>query len=169
MTGFGYDLERHLAALRRYARALRRDRVDADDLVQDALTRALSRAGQFRHGTNLRAWLFAIMHSIHVNQVRQRGARPDELPVDDVAARLVSPARQEAHIELDEMRTALAELPEEQRQVLLLVAVEGMKYEEVARVAGIPVGTVMSRLSRAREALRQRLQMPDRAALRRAR
>ena len=155
---FGIELEVHIASLRRYARALVRDRSDADDLVQEALTRALSRADKFIVGTNLRAWLFTIMHNVHVNQVRSRAARPVEVAVDSVVeSRMSEPANQEARVELGEMMRVLDTLPTEQRQVLLLVALEGLKYEEVAAVLEVPIGTVMSRLSRAREAVRVRL------------
>ena len=158
MSRFGIELEVHIASLRRYARALVRNRSDADDLVQEALARALSYADKFAAGSNLRAWLFTIMHNVHVNQLRSRAARPAEVPVDDVLeARLSQPANQEARVELGEMLRVLDGLPQEQRQVLLLVALEGMKYEEVAQVLEVPIGTVMSRLSRAREAVRQRL------------
>ncbi len=158
MSIFGIELEVHIASLRRYARALVRDRNDADDLVQEALARALSRADKFMAGTNLRAWLFTIMHNVHVNQVRARAARPVEVPVDGVVeSRLSEPANQEARVELGEMMRVLDTLPTEQRQVLLLVALEGLKYEEVAAVLEVPIGTVMSRLSRAREAVRVRL------------
>ena len=155
---FGIELEVHIASLRRYARALVRDRSDADDLVQEALTRALSRADKFIVGTNLRAWLFTIMHNVHVNQVRSRAARPVEVAVDSVVeSRMSEPANQEARVELGEMMRVLDTLPAEQRQVLLLVALDGLKYEEVAAVLEVPIGTVMSRLSRAREAVRVRL------------
>ncbi|UEM02115.1 sigma-70 family RNA polymerase sigma factor [Skermanella rosea] len=157
MSRFGTELEVQIASLRRYARALLRDRNDADDLVQESLARALSRADRFKPGTNLRAWLFTIMHNVHVNQVRQKISRPDEVPVEDYEMRLTTPARQETSIELRDMSRALADLPEEQRQVLLLVALEGLKYDEVAAVLQIPIGTVMSRLSRAREAVRIKL------------
>lgn len=158
MSTFGIELEVHIASLRRYARALVRDRADADDLVQESLARALSRADKFLAGTNLRAWLFTIMHNVHVNQVRGRASRPAEVPVEDVAeARLSQPASQEARVELGEMSRILDGLPIEQRQVLLLVALEGLKYDEVARMLNVPIGTVMSRLSRAREAVRLRL------------
>lgn len=161
MSKFGVELEVHIASLRRYARALLRERADAEDLVQESLTRALSRADTFKAGTNLRAWLFTIMHNVHVNQIRQKVSRPVEVPVEDVEPRLVSPARQEARVELGEMGRILETLPAEQRQVLLLVALEGLKYEEVAEVLGVPIGTVMSRLSRAREAVRQKLAHED--------
>lgn len=157
VTNFGVELEGHIASLRRYARALLRDKADAEDLVQEALARALSRADKFRPGTNLRAWLFTILHNVHVNQVRQKVSRPDEVPVEDVEYRLASPARQEERIELRDMSRALDALPLEQRQVLLLVALEGLKYDEVAEALGVPIGTVMSRLSRGREAVRARL------------
>jgi len=156
-TDIGAEIGRHLGPLRRYARALLRDRSEADDLVQDSVTRALSRVHCYRPGTNLRAWLFTIMHNVHVNQVRQKVARPDGVAVEEAAPRLVTPASQEDHVELRDMARVLGDLPAEQRQVLLLVALEGLKYDEVAQVLDIPIGTVMSRLSRAREALRQRL------------
>lgn len=167
VTNFGVELEVHIASLRRYARALLRDRADAEDLVQEALARALSRADKFRPGTNLRAWLFTILHNVHVNQVRQKVSRPDDVPVEDVEHRLVSPARQEERIELRDMSRALDALPLEQRQVLLLVALEGLKYDEVAEALGVPVGTVMSRLSRGREAIRARLAGEKGVSLRR--
>lgn len=157
MSLFGVDLPAHIASLRRYARALLRDRNDAEDLVQDALARALSRAEHFEVGTNLRAWLFTILHNVHINQLRQRMARPANVPLDDVAPFLAEPAQQETHVAVREVHRALAGLSDEQRQVLLLVAVEGMKYDEVASVLGVPIGTVMSRLSRAREAMRTTL------------
>lgn len=167
VTNFGVELEVHIASLRRYARALLHDRADAEDLVQEALARALSRADKFRPGTNLRAWLFTILHNVHVNQVRQKVSRPDEVPVEDVEYRLVSPARQEERIELRDMSRALDALPLEQRQVLLLVALEGLKYDEVAEALGVPIGTVMSRLSRGREAIRARLAGEKGVSLRR--
>jgi len=157
VSKFGAELEVHIASLRRYACALLRNRSDVDDLVQDTLARALSRADRFESGTNMRAWLFTILHNTHVNQVRQRSSRPAEVAVEDVEHRLVVAADQEVRVELAEMLRVLDGLPTDQRQVLLLVALEGMKYDEVAGVLGIPIGTVMSRLSRAREAVRTRL------------
>jgi RNA polymerase sigma-70 factor, ECF subfamily len=157
LSGFGGELEIHIASLHRYARALLRNRVDAEDLVQEALLRAVSRAETFKTGTNLRAWLFTILHNVHVNQFRGKAARPEEVPVESVEARLVSPPRQEDRVELREMMRVVDCLPEEQRKVLLLVAVEGMKYDEVAKVLDVPIGTVMSRLSRAREAVRLKM------------
>ncbi|MFP5514472.1 MAG: sigma-70 family RNA polymerase sigma factor [Alphaproteobacteria bacterium] len=167
MSKFGVDLEVHIASLRRYARALMRNSADAEDLVQEALTRAVARADSFQAGTNLRAWLFTILHNVHVNQVRSKAARPQEVDVDDVESKLVTPARQEERVELREMMSAVGELPEEQRKVLLLVALEGLKYDEVADMLGVPIGTVMSRLSRAREAVRAKLANEGGVTLRR--
>jgi RNA polymerase sigma-70 factor (ECF subfamily) len=148
--------ERHaivdlIPRLRRYARALVGDRFAADDLVQDTLERAWTKFHLYRGGTDLRAWLFTVMHNVHVNRVR--ALRPidaitDELP--EVAQRAV----QGDSLMVRDMDRALAKLPEEQREVLLLVALEDLSYEEAARAIGIPIGTVMSRLSRARERLR---------------
>jgi RNA polymerase sigma-70 factor (ECF subfamily) len=167
LSKFGVDLEVHIASLRRYARALMRNSADAEDLVQVALTRAVARADSFQAGTNLRAWLFTILHNVHVNQVRSKAARPQEVDVDDVESKLVSPPRQEERVELREMMRAVDELPEEQRKVLLLVALEGLKYDEVADMLGVPIGTVMSRLSRAREAVRAKLANEGAVTLRR--
>jgi RNA polymerase sigma-70 factor (ECF subfamily) len=155
------EIATHIASMRRYALALLRDRGDADDLVQEALARALSRVHQFRPGTNLRAWLFTILHNVHVNHIRAKVVRPGEVPVEDVEMRLGVPGRQDARIELRDMARAVEALPEEQRRVLLMVGLEGMKYDEVATALGIPIGTVMSRLSRAREAVRQRIAGSD--------
>ncbi|HEY0837656.1 MAG TPA: sigma-70 family RNA polymerase sigma factor [Azospirillum sp.] len=167
MSSFGAELEVHIASLRRYARALLRNRTDAEDLVQEALARAIGRADTFKAGTNMRAWLFTILHNVHVNQVRSRASRPDEVPMEAVESRLTTPARQEERVEVREMMRILDELPDEQRQVLLLVALEGLKYEEVAEMIGVPIGTVMSRLSRGREAVRAKLANGAAVALRR--
>ncbi len=157
MGKFGVELEVHIASLRRYARSLLRNHVDAEDLVQEALARAIARSDSFQTGTNLRAWLFTILHNIHVNQIRSRASHPDEVPIDAVEHRLTTPPRQEERVEVREMMRAVDELPLEQRQVLMLVALEGLKYDEVAEVLGVPIGTVMSRLSRAREAVRTKM------------
>lgn len=137
--------------LRRYARALTGDATRADDLVQDTLERALSRLSLWRRG-NLRAWLFAIMHNLFVNQVRS----PQRLEFADDHALLDAPARptQTDNLELHDLYTALQGLPAEQREVLLLVALEELTYEEAAKVLAVPIGTIMSRLSRARSRLR---------------
>jgi RNA polymerase sigma-70 factor (ECF subfamily) len=137
--------------LRRYARALAGDRASADDLVQDTLERAWAKLHLYRRGTDLRAWLFTVMHNVHVNKVR--AARSTD-PLDDEMPELAQRAAQSDALVVRDLDRAIARLPAEQRAVLLLVTLEEMSYEQVARTLGIPVGTVMSRLSRAREKLR---------------
>ena len=150
------DIVAEVPRLRRYARVLLRDQVAADDLVQDCLERALSRLHLFRPGTNLRAWLFTIMHNLHVNAViRARRERPASN--GDAASEgfdcAVAPAQGEG-LAVRDMARALDQLTSEQRAVVLLVGVEGLTYAETAAVLDVPVGTVMSRLARGRERLR---------------
>lgn len=137
--------------LRRYARALVGERAGADDLVQDTLERAWTKLHLYRRGTDLRAWLFTVMHNVHVNKLR--AARPTD-PLDDAMPELAQRAPQADALMVRDLDRAIARLPADQRAVLLLVTLEEMSYEEVARTLGIPIGTVMSRLSRAREKLR---------------
>jgi RNA polymerase sigma-70 factor (ECF subfamily) len=147
----------HIAALRRYARALLGDRIDAEDLVQDCLARALSRAHLWRPGSDLRAWLFTILHNIHVNNLRSH--RAHIAAADATYGQVVVAAQpdQDARLELRDLERALGRIPEEQRQVLLLVGMEGMSYEEAARIVGVPIGTIMSRVARGRDALRRHM------------
>ena len=148
-----HQILEHIPRLRRYARALLGDRYAADDLVQDTLERAWNKFHLWRPGSDLRAWLFAIMHNVFVNQVRSKRSEiertMEELPV--VAVR----ATQSDSLEIADVERSLRELPDEQREVLLLVAIEEMTYDEVSRALAIPIGTVMSRLSRARERMRR--------------
>jgi RNA polymerase sigma-70 factor (ECF subfamily) len=137
--------------LRRYARALVGDRATADDLVQDTLERAWAKLHLYRRGTDLRAWLFTVMHNVHVNRVR--AARPTDM-LEDEMPELAQRASQGDGLLVRDLDRAIARLPAEQSAVLLLVTLEEMSYDEVARALGIPIGTVMSRLSRAREKLR---------------
>lgn len=156
MAGFGTDIAEHIAPLRRYALRLVRDQMeDADDLVQDSLVRALSRRDLFEPGTNLRSWLMTIMHNIHANDMRRRVGRPDSVDLDTVSHRLTRPSNQMDRMILRDVVRGLAALPRDQRRVVLLIAVAGLKYDEVARLVDIPSGTVMSRVSRARDTLRQ--------------
>jgi RNA polymerase sigma-70 factor (ECF subfamily) len=138
--------------LRRYARALVGERAGADDLVQDTLERAWSKLHLYRRGTDLRAWLFTVMHNVHVNKLR--AARPTD-PLDEAMPELAQRAAQADALLVRDLDRAIARLPADQRAVLLLVTLEEMSYEEVARTLGIPIGTVMSRLSRARDKLRR--------------
>ena len=137
--------------LRRYARALVGDRATADDLVQDTLERAWAKLHLYRRGTDLRAWLFTVMHNVHVNRVR--ASRVTD-PLEDEMPELAQRAPQGDALLVRDLDRGITRLPAEQRAVLLLVTLEEMSYEQVARTLGIPIGTVMSRLSRAREKLR---------------
>jgi len=137
--------------LRRYARALVGDRATADDLVQDTLERAWVKFHLYRDGTDLRAWLFTVMHNVHVNRIR---ATRSTDPLDDELPEMAQRGTQGDALIVRDLDRAVVRLPDEQREVLLLVALEDMSYEEVARALGIPIGTVMSRLSRAREKMR---------------
>ena len=148
--------------LRRYARALTGDRAAADDLVQDTLERALSRFHLWRRGSDLRAWLFTIMHNIFVNQVRARMRYPHQALDEPTADALQY--REPDWSDLKDIGDALARLPVEQRTVVLLVGLEQFTYDEAARVLEVPIGTVMSRLSRARERMRVLLGGDFRAA-----
>jgi RNA polymerase sigma-70 factor (ECF subfamily) len=148
----------HIPRLRRYARALVGDRYIADDLVQDTLERAWNKFSLWRQGSDLRAWLFTIMHNVFVNQARRRRYEieqaMEELPAVGVRA------TQGDQLELEDVDRALRALTPEQREVVLLIAVEQLTYDEVGRALGIPIGTVMSRLSRGRERMRQLLGDP---------
>jgi RNA polymerase sigma-70 factor (ECF subfamily) len=147
-------IEAEIPHLRRFARYIVRDVDRADDLVQECLTRAIAKLHTWTPGTNLRAWLFVILKNCHINDVRRQ--RPcSEIPADHPLLRV--PASQDAHISLLEVRDAFLNLSEEHREVLLLVAIEGLQYEEAAAILRVPLGTVRSRLSRARQALRDAL------------
>lgn len=138
--------------LRRYARALAGNREDADDLVQDTLERAWTKSSLWSGVADMRAWLFGIMHNVHVDRVR----RPRLATVDldeDTPEVPVAPAHNDRLAVLD-LQAALDQLPLEQKEIVLLVALEDMAYADVAKTLGIPIGTVMSRLSRGRERLR---------------
>ena len=145
------DIVAEIPRLRRYVRALTGEAVRADDLVQDTLERALGKWSLWGAG-NLRAWLFSIMHNLFVNQARS--PRLVDYPGDDALPDLPTRATQNDALELRDFAHSLSRLPEEQREVVLLVALEDLSYGDTAKVLGVPVGTVMSRLSRGRERLR---------------
>jgi RNA polymerase sigma-70 factor, ECF subfamily len=147
-------IEPMIPALRRYARALLRDRSAADDLVQDCLERAIGRWHQRRPGGDPRTWAFTILHNLALTRLQRMANRPPQIAIEDADERQLGRAAcQEDGLRYRELLTALSQLPEEQRTVLLLVTVEELSYVETAKVLGIPVGTVMSRLSRARDRL----------------
>jgi RNA polymerase sigma-70 factor (ECF subfamily) len=162
MSQFHRLVEREIPRLRRYARALTRRADRADDLVQETLVRAIAKSDLWQAGTDIRAWLFTIMHNQHVNMVRR--AMRDEATVDieQMSSSLVAITDPTASRQLRELDTALARLPAEHREVILLVGLEGLSYEAAAQILDVPVGTVRSRLSRGRDALRQLMGMPER-------
>jgi RNA polymerase sigma-70 factor (ECF subfamily) len=152
------QVEPLIPALRRYARALVRNRANADDLVQDCLERAVSRWHQRRDG-DVRAWLFTILHNLAISQFRQSATRGRHVSIDETNEDDFGEAAvQEQKLMYQDVLSKLAKLPEDQRAVLLLVAVEDLSYGDAAKVLNIPVGTVMSRLSRARERLQQEIE-----------
>lgn len=157
---FADQAMQYIPRLRRYARALTGDAGAADDLVQDALERALVKQKLWREGTDLRAWLFTVMHNVFVNQVRS-AAVSRTMALEESMAEQPQPQGAD-RLEIRDLDAALQRLPEEQRAVVLLVGLEQMTYEEAARVLEVPIGTVMSRLSRGRERLRRLMQgLPD--------
>jgi RNA polymerase sigma-70 factor (ECF subfamily) len=159
MSGsFNDQLIAVLPRLRRFARGLTGSAVEADDLVQAACERALSRAHQFQEGTRFDSWMFRIVQTIWIDQLRSRDTRKEEAEEEGVHVGTDEPGRRaEARLALQEVRNALKELPAEQRAALLLVTVDGLSYREAAEVAEVPVGTIMSRLARARIALQAKL------------
>jgi RNA polymerase sigma-70 factor, ECF subfamily len=155
MDDFAKNVEAQIPRLRRYARALTREDVQADDLVQDCLVRALAKKHLWQEGTDLRAWLFTILHNQHVNGVR-RGIREGTIvELSDTLPPVRRDAAQGHRLNLRDLDRAMALLPDEQRSVILLIGLEGMAYEQAAKIMGVPVGTIRSRLSRGRDMLRR--------------
>jgi len=161
MNDFGSLVEAEIPRLRRYARALTRDVIRADDLVQGCLVRAVAKQHLWQPGTDLRAWLFTILHNQHVNEVRRSMREGNNVSIEDAAPMLTTQSNAFDTVQLRDLETAIAKLPQEQRQVILLVGLEGMRYDEVAVILGVPVGTVRSRLSRGRDQLRKLMGMDD--------
>ena len=148
-----------LPHLMRYARALTRDTDAAEDLVQDCASRALSRLHLFQAGTNMRAWLFTVLHNLHRQNLRKASRRPASTQMsEEIENRLAAVDDATQRLSLRDLDHAVADLPEEQRQVVLLIGLEDMSYQETATILDIPVGTVMSRLARARERLRRAME-----------
>jgi RNA polymerase sigma-70 factor (ECF subfamily) len=162
MNEFGRLLEKEIPRLRRYAFALTRNMSRADDLVQDTLVRAIAKQRCWQWGTNLRAWLFVLMHNQNVNGVRRCAREGITVEVDDtwpvLAAATDAPT---AALSLRDLDRALAQIPEERRQVILLIGLEGASYEEAATILDVPIGTIRSRLSRGRESLRTLMDRGD--------
>lgn len=154
MQQFLDEIEGCIPALRRYARALTRDPDGADDLVQDCIERAIRKRRLWSPTGPLRAWLFKMLLNIYRNDLRRNRRRGDQVPIDGLPVEPATPAPQPGRIALSEMARAIGALPDAQREALLLVAVDGASYQEAAGILGIPAGTLMSRLGRARTALR---------------
>ena len=163
MADFHNLIEREIPRLRRYARALTRSADRADDLVQETLLRAIAKAHLWQAGTDIRAWLFTIMHNQYVNMVRSAMRGEATVDIEQMSSSLVATTDPTASRQLRELERALACLPGEQREVILLVGLEGMSYEAAAQVLSVPIGTIRSRLSRARDALRGLLDLPEKA------
>jgi RNA polymerase sigma-70 factor (ECF subfamily) len=157
-------IEAEIPYLRRYARALVGGQDAADDLVQDALERAIQRFGQFQAGTNLRAWLFTILHNMRCDQYRRVVRRPVEIPIEDAPQQASTRASQSDGLHLEDFKRAFERLSEPHREVLVLVGLEGMDYQYAAAILGVEVGTVKSRVFRARESLRREQLMLERPA-----
>lgn len=152
------EMAAHLQSLRRYALVLVRNRADAEDLVQETLLRALSRAETFRPGADMRVWLFRIMHNAHVSTKRRDQTR-DAYAREQIAAGVpAQPASQHDRLEAQAVLHALEKLPEGQREAVALMAVEDLRYSDAAAILDVPLGTFMSRISRGREALRRLLE-----------
>jgi RNA polymerase sigma-70 factor (ECF subfamily) len=150
-------LQEHIVGLRRYAIALLSDPIEAEDLVQECLVRALSRAHLWSRVRDHRAYLFTILHNIYVDQRKQYRRAGQQIPIDEATAQLKCLPDQEHRIEIRDFRRGLNELPESYKTVILLIGLEGMTYRQAAETLGVPIGTIMSRLCRGREILRQRM------------
>jgi RNA polymerase sigma-70 factor, ECF subfamily len=158
-TRFSDQLIAVLPRLRRFARGLTGSASEADDLVQAACERALAREHQFQEGTRFDSWMFRIVQTIWIDQLRSRDVRKEDGDVPEQRLGTDEPVRRvEARLALVEVRRAIDRLPPDQRSTLMLVTVEGLTYKEAADVAGVPVGTIMSRLARARMALQTQLE-----------
>lgn len=154
MQQFLDEMEACIPALRRYARALTRDADRADDLVQDCIERAIRKRRLWAPTGPLRAWLFKLLLNLYRNELRASRRRGQQVPLDEMLVEPAVPPPQPGRIALAEMSRAIERLPDEQREALLLVVLEGTSYQEAAGIIGIPAGTLMSRLARARAALR---------------
>lgn len=155
MSLFQHPIIEHIPSLRRYARALTGGRPDdADDLVQDTLERAYAKWHLWRIGSDLRPWLFSIMHNLFVSQVTQLKSRASHVTLDDMSE-IATRATQSERLEGLDIAAAVTRLSPELREVLLLIALEDFSYAQTAKALGIPIGTVMSRLARARQRLRE--------------
>jgi RNA polymerase sigma-70 factor (ECF subfamily) len=155
MAAAHQEIQAEIPYLRRYARALVRDVGAADDLVQNGLTRALAKLHLWQEGTNLRAWLVTILRNQHIDDIRRTLRAGRSVELSEAERLLTQPAEQDKRLELRDLDRVLARLPEEQRAVIILVGLKGMAYQDAGELLGMKVGTVRSRLSRGRDALRR--------------
>jgi RNA polymerase sigma-70 factor (ECF subfamily) len=159
-ANFKAELIELLPSMRAFARSLTRNPAQADDLVQDTLVKALANVERFEPGTNLRAWLFTILRNHFYSQLRKA-----KREVEDVegryAARLSSRPEQDGSIDLEDFKVAFAQLAPDHREVLTLVGASGCSYEEAAQICGCAVGTIKSRVNRARKKLTEILGLED--------
>jgi RNA polymerase sigma-70 factor, ECF subfamily len=161
MNEFGRLLEKEIPRLRRYAFALSHNMSRADDLVQDTLVRAIAKQGCWQWGTNLRAWLFTLMHNQNVNRARRNAREGMAVEFDDKWPFPTAATDPAAGLSLRDLDRALAGICEEQRRVILLIGLEGISYKEAATILDVPIGTIRSRLSRGRESLRTLMDRRD--------
>ena len=162
------DLAAQIPAIRRYARVLTRNADDAEDFVQSCLKRAIRRFSLFERGTNLRRWLFTIMHNEFVSTIRRTSRRGATVPLEDWHGELAVTGRQDEALQMRDLVRALGSLPGRDRQILYLIGIEGRTYENTAEILRLPTGTVKSRLFRAREKLRAGMEGAPRGILARA-
>lgn len=155
MNPVNEQIIQQIPKLRRYARGLTGHKDQADDLVQDCLARALAKISLWQQGSNLQGWLFTIMHNIFINDRQKQANNIHSIPFDEQVNLVAFGAEPEQAMHTDDMLKLLMKLTPAHREVLLLVSIEGQAYEEVASILNIPLGTVMSRLHRAREAMRK--------------
>ena len=162
MNEFGRLLEKEIPRLRRYAVAMTRDMSRADNLVQDTLVRAIAKQSFWQSGTDLRAWLFTIMHNQNVNWVRRRVREGTAIGFDDEWPFPIAATDPTGGLSLRDLDRALTGIPEQQRQVILLIGLEDISYKEAAMILDVPIGTIRSRLSRGRQSLRTLMDWRDR-------
>jgi RNA polymerase sigma-70 factor (ECF subfamily) len=155
MDEFGKSVEAQIPRLRRYAQALTHNELHVDDLVHDCLVRALSKKDHWQQGTNLRAWLFTILHNEFINNLRRSASEGASVAISETEPSLACEPNQEQKLELRDLHRALGQLSAEKRAVILLVSVEDARYDAVAKILGIPTGTVGSRLYHGRNELRR--------------
>lgn len=153
-------LVKNIPSLRAFAFSLCGNAARADDLVQETMVKAWANFGSFQEGTNLRAWLFTILRNEFYSQMRKKGREVEDAD-GQIADRQPALGNQESHLELQNLKSALAKLPEDQREAIILVGASGLAYDEAADICGVPVGTMKSRVSRARKALSEMMGYSD--------